>query len=123
MRLYCSECGLRLNTARKAMRAYGTIIDVVEPHVCSEIPSEIDLGPISTLKQPTIGGKFADKLDSIQPPTQSPLVDQRPAPSLRNELGTSAPIGILEGIRSQISKGVSSAPTESLPEGGFNDEV
>jgi len=68
--VYCANCGTRLNVKRKAMPKYGTIIDLVEFHECSEEPVELDLKPVDVPVFNSTEGKdkFIQKLDQLQPP-------------------------------------------------------
>jgi hypothetical protein len=66
--VYCSNCGHRSQIIRKAMPKFGTIIDLVEPHECSEEAQEFDLKVIDVpVYQKEVKGKFVQKLNELQP--------------------------------------------------------
>jgi len=100
--VYCANCGKRLNVKRKALPAYGKIIDIVEYHECSDEPAEIDLTPVDIPRFNEVEGrnKFVQKLNDLPQPTPNigqistdELKDRRPATS-------TAPRSLLEQVRS-----------------------
>ena len=44
--IYCANCGQRQPLFRKALPAYGRIIDLTEPHECTAEVQEFDLEPL-----------------------------------------------------------------------------
>lgn len=105
--VYCSECGTPLQVTRKALPKYNTILDMIEPHVCSEKPAELNLTPNQV--SPFVAmqkkkGKFAEKLESIQPIPPFPLPNAEDDLTLRDKRGkddvrSDIPLGILSHVR------------------------
>lgn len=67
--VYCSNCGMKMLIFRKALPKFGTIIDMVDPHECSEEPLELDLKPmdIPSFEVEKKKGKFVQKLNELSP--------------------------------------------------------
>ena len=110
--IYCANCGQRQPLFRKALPAYGRIIDLIEPHECTEEAQEFDLEPLD-VPVVVIGedNKFVQKLNELpNDPRGVQLADRRPG---REELKTSAPPS-LQGL-------VDSQPV-SEPEGNVDEE-
>ncbi len=102
---YCSQCGKHLTTFRKALPTYGTVIDLIDPHECSEEPIEFDLTPLhpSSFKPENVDNKFVQKLNELTPklnqPKEGKLRDRR------NDVPSSAPpnvLGILKNMQNSI---------------------
>ena len=75
---YCANCGLQLKVTRKALPKFGTIIDIVEWHKCSDKPLNLDLVPIEVPKFVKAVGKdkFVQKLNDLNPlPKVNPFLD------------------------------------------------
>lgn len=89
--VYCSECGTTIQIMRKAMPRFGRIIDLIEPHICLEIPIKIDLkvNPVPMFVQEP-KGKFVQILNDLQP---GPGV--WPEPGGFPEAGQSVPPGTI----------------------------
>ena len=66
---YCSNCGMRLNVYKKAIPKYGRIVDLVEPHECTEEPVEFDITPTDTpvFEPSEKDNKFVKKLNELSP--------------------------------------------------------
>ncbi len=66
MKCYCSNCGIQLKHIRKAVPKFGTILDLIEPHVCLEVPVDpmkvLIEAPISTEDQ----NKFVQSLNDLK---------------------------------------------------------
>lgn len=120
--VYCSNCGTRLTISRKAMPKYGTIIDLVQYHNCPDSPVEFDLTPLPPQAIiPEAKGKFADKLNSMDPRgsvSTAELRDQRKIEHVRTDIVSStAPGGVLTNMKNLV--GVPPAHDISdEPEGG-----
>jgi|WetSurMetagenome_2_1015567.scaffolds.fasta_scaffold94286_4 hypothetical protein len=104
--LYCSECGLKLTTSKKAMPKYNCIIDVVSPHICSDEPVEFDKLPNPVTPFVQMDGKFVRKLNELQPESrrnvsEETMGDLRPKEHIRSELNTIAPQGVLDALRNK----------------------
>jgi hypothetical protein len=105
--LYCSNCGLKLTTSKKAMPKYNCIIDVVVPHQCSDEPVEFDRLPNQVTPFVSLDGKFVRKLNDLQPAnpqrniSEETIGDLRSKDHLRNEIPTSAPQSVLDHIRNK----------------------
>jgi len=110
--IYCANCGQRQPLFRKALPAYGRIIDLIEPHECTEEVQEFDLEPLDVPVVAIKGdNKFVQKLDDLPgDPRGVQLTDQRPG---REELKSSAPPS-LSGL-------VDSQP-HTTPEGNVGEE-
>ena len=113
---YCSNCGMRLNIMRKALPKFGTIIDVIEYHECSDEMQELDLTPVNIPQfTPTEGKKkFVEKLNDLKP---HGLVGSVSTMDLRDRrveqfVKSSAPPTVLDQIKSM---------TPSTPEGDLED--
>jgi hypothetical protein len=117
---YCAGCGLELLVHRKAYPKQQKIVDVVEPHKCSEsgILEPSELKPIEAKKTVDLNEifdsfKFVSKLNGLEEKTEKPEVledppaefidgvgvnhlrDRRPKEDLRT---STAPRGILGTI-------------------------
>ena len=75
MKLFCSDCGLLLKLTRKALPKYGTILDLVDPHTCLEVPVD----PLSIINAPSIGEipKFVSSLNDLKPSPSNNLREPR----------------------------------------------
>ena len=99
--IYCSACGHKSLVHRKALPNYGKIIDVIEPHVCTEEVQELDLKPMEVPTQ-TIKGennKFVEKINELNPKPKNifePTGDKRP----KDFIKSSAPESIISSLRS-----------------------
>jgi len=116
--LYCANCGIRLPIFRKALPAFGKIIDLVEPHECSEEPVEIDLTPID-IPPLEIGpdNKYVQKLNALQESEtlMKGAGDRRSTEHTRKEISdtdTTAP----EGLRNLIDKQPNTQPASDINE-------
>lgn len=110
--IYCSECGQKLFIVHKALKYYGRIIDLVNPHVCSDTPIELDLTPTEI---PTKSdGKFVKKLNDLRP-SQVNTADLRDRRK-ESDVKTSVPASILD----QLAIRTNSAPKN--PSNGDSDE-
>jgi len=98
---FCSNCGLRLNIYRKALPKYGRIVDLIEPHECTEESVEFDLTPtdVPKFKPSEKGNKFVKKLNELSPPNfpnpNLDLRDRRPS----DQVKSTAPESILANIK------------------------
>lgn len=88
--VFCSECGTKLVISRKGMPAYGRIIDLVNPHVCTEEPIEPDLGMAIPITVYTEKGKFVQKLNELHLPKFESIDSER----LRDRRTISIPSGV-----------------------------
>jgi hypothetical protein len=113
--VYCAQCGTRIEVYRKALKGYGRIIEIIEPHECLETPVDLDLTPLEIPKK-SADGEFVQKLDDLRPASVSTadLRDRRPSADVKS----SAPLGILD----QVKAAIPSQPAHDLgkgePEGG-----
>ena len=98
---YCSNCGLRLYPYRKAVKSLGRIIDLIEPHECTEEPVEFDLAPLDlpTVEPDGEKNKFVKKLNDLSPPSSlnfdKGLRDRRPTEQVKS----SAPESLIKHIK------------------------
>ena len=88
--VFCSECGTKLVISRKAMPAYGRIIDLINPHVCTKEPIEPDLGMAIPITIYTEKGKFVQKLDNLHLPKFESIDSER----LRDRRTVDQPSGV-----------------------------
>lgn len=107
---YCSNCGFRLTIHKKALPKYGRIVDLIEPHECSEEPHEFDLAPtnVPTYQPEEKNNKFVKKLNGLSPPssefTNFPAIDinfkdRRPA----DQVKSTAPESLLTHMKDAIN--------------------
>jgi hypothetical protein len=94
MKLYCAACGIQLRIIRKAVPKLAIIVDVVEPHLCSqEVRSFTDLpdfcGVPKFLNEPD-SYKFVQSLNALGP--RSPINQD-----LSNKVDTSIKRSMMTG--------------------------
>lgn len=95
--VYCSKCNTQLPVTRKAYPKHAKILDVVEPHICPEIPLPLDLGTPSDV--PPVEQKFVQKSNELQhrfPNEEEGLRDRR---TDVKDIETSAPFTLLDQMR------------------------
>lgn len=108
--VYCSECGMKLNITKKALKGYGLIINLVEPHECLNVPVELDLTPSEIPIGKEAGGKFVQNLNKLRPSQvnqTNDLRDRRKDPDIK----TSAPPSIIQQTKNLMN---SSEPENSI---------
>lgn len=98
--VYCSECGMKLQVFKRALKGYGRIIDIINPHECSSEPIEIDLTPTEIPTKLDSNGKFVQKLNNLRPSkvNQPDLRDRRSEP----EVKSSAPTNVIQRMKNQM---------------------
>ena len=107
--LYCSQCHLELKMTRKALPKYATIVELVEPHTCLEIPVEFNFNPAEVpiwklgidADRPIIPKGFGSV-------STADLRDRRFEP--KSDVKSTAP----ESIRSMIDHMVNTNPSKPL---------
>lgn len=97
---YCANCGLRLKIYKKALPNYGRIIDLIEPHECTEEPVEFDVTPLDVpaFQPGEKDNKFVKKLNGLTPfPSNDKLDlrDRRPS----DQVKSTAPDSLLSNLR------------------------
>lgn len=112
--VYCSECGKVSHIFRKAMPGYNLVVDMVQPHVCTDEPVQFDPkpDPLAPHIPEDKKGKFAKRLDNMQPmrtafpleENQKELRDRRGELPREPEKTTTAPQGVLDGLSQEIDK-------------------
>lgn len=110
--IYCSNCGTKLEIKRKALKNFGRIIDLVDPHTCTEEPQELDL-TLTPVDLPAGDEKFVQKLNELKPSlgvSTMDLKDRRKAEFVKS----TAPASILQNIKSQ---------TNTVPERELGDPI
>jgi len=113
--VYCAQCGTRLEVFRKALKGYGRIIDLIQPHKCPEEPIELDLTPTEIpVKSPE--GKFVQNLDILRP-SNTPSVSTADFRDRRTEVKSTAPASLLDQIKLQ-NPSIPENDISSEPEGG-----
>ena len=120
--VYCSNCGKVLPVFRKALPKFATIIDMVEPHECSEEPVEINLKPtqVPSFNLDTKKGKFVQVLNNLSPSVvgkaggidSNDLKDRR---FEQDEPKTTAPSGLVNIIK-DLDTSIPAASSEVEPE-------
>lgn len=109
--VYCAQCGMKLNTMRKALPTYGRIIDLVEQHECSEEPVELDLTPVDVPSfTPAFMGKdqFVQNLNQLDkkarlgPLGTEDLRDRRDAVDIKSDVSSTAPQNLIEQVKQSI---------------------
>lgn len=138
--LYCARCGLEVFWTRRALPRMGIILDLVEPHECSdevtlpegvnEVPAPIQRTKPTNLDTMFADFKFGKKLNDLEPapvPAANPLNegpgDKRPKKGEREELVTStAPIGVLDSVKSAIPTNIGMQSTTDIDEYSRVDE-
>jgi hypothetical protein len=109
-KIYCANCGIELRQFRKAIRSKGIIVDMVEPHSCTEITDPKTLAsrevvPVN-VPETTRGDinkmfnsfKFVKKLNKLDEKKASG--DLRHSESLRKEKETSsAPASLIDQLK------------------------
>ena len=99
--IYCSACGHKSLVYRKALPNFGRIIDITEPHVCTEEVQELDLKPMEVPNQPikNENNKFIEKINELNPKPKNvfePTGDKRPKEFIKS----SAPESIISNLKS-----------------------
>lgn len=93
--VYCSKCNIKLSITRKAYPKYAKIFDIIDPHICPEVPLPLDLGSPSDI--PPIQPKFVQKSNELKPfDDEIGLRDRR---TDVKDTETSAPLTLLEQMR------------------------
>ena len=104
---YCSQCHKELTVTRRALPKYATIVELVDPHTCLEVPVEFNFKPAEV---PT-KAKETDKqyLDNTFGPkgfgsvSTADLRDRRFEGDAESKTKTSAPGSILSMIDSMAN--------------------
>lgn len=113
--VYCTNCGAKIKRYRKAVKSHGVILDMIDPHVCTDEPMPIDLTPCEVIGYEEPEGKFVEKLNDLGPRgtlgsvSTANLEDRRPAAQVK----TTAPDAVLSQIKNM---------TPSTPEKELEDE-
>lgn len=116
--IYCSECGMKLTVTLKALKNYGRIIGVVDPHECAKEPVPLDLTPEEVPTENYTGDrKFVKNLNELPQGhtvargqvSTADLRDRRPP----DQVISTAPQSIIEQMKHSIN---------SSPEGDINIE-
>lgn len=100
--VYCSNCGQRIEVIRKAFPKLGRIIEMIEPHECSEEPQTLDLTP---LEVPAFNvepeGKFVQNLNNLYRPNEEGSLFGNELKDRRQEeqVKSSAPPSVLDTIK------------------------
>ena len=112
--VYCANCGMKLNTMRKA--THGRIINLVESHICSEEPVELDLTPVDV---PTFLGRdqFVQNLNKLTKPGigslgAEDLRDRRDVADIKSDTSSTAPQSLLN----QVKQSIPTVPARDLDE-------
>lgn len=138
MKLYCANCGMKLNRIRKAVPKHGIILDLIEVHTCLESPvdplSVIFEAPIASsdrnkfveslngLKpaKPEIGRNYSEKR-SLRPSSMTGTDDLRDRrfDNEKEQVSSTAPLSVLE----QIKKMGNSIPANELKDDTTESEM
>ena len=114
--IYCSVCGTPLPVIRKAVKAYGRIVDIIDPHECVDSPVPFDLDPLIVpefTEETEEKRKFVQNLDNLRPSTVSTadLRDRRK----EQDVKSSAPSSLVDSIKDLMP----SSPEHKLTNGNF----
>lgn len=116
--VYCSECGMKLPITLKALKGYGRIISLVDPHECAEEPVPLDLTPDEVPVEDYKGDrKFVQNLNDLPightvargQLSTADLRDRRPP----DQVISTAPASIIQQMKSAIN---------THPEGDINQD-
>lgn len=116
--VWCSRCGTKLQVYQKALPQFSRVIEVIQPHECTEEVAEIEWDlmpfPLPAVPDAIQDDKFIKKLDETAPKLIPEPGDRRPADQVKQ-------IEKFNDIRSRV---MSSAPTlpENEPTGDPSDE-
>lgn len=110
--IYCSECGTKLNVTLKALKGYGRIIGVVDPHICPDEPVELDLTPQENPSEYGGERQFVQNLNDLTSRgavSTADLRDRREPAFVKS----SAPLSILDQVKRAVN---------THPEGDIGNE-
>ena len=101
--VYCSNCGKKLNIFRKALPKYGTIVNLVEYHECTEEPVEFDLTPVDVPTYTLTEGKdkFVQKLNELAPPRETVFernIGDRRSEGITKSTAPKSVLGVVQSI-------------------------
>lgn len=111
--IYCSNCGAKLQRYRKAVKGLGKIIDIIDPHVCTEEPMPLDFAQTEVVEyEESPQGKFVEKLNDLK---ATGVLGQVSTMDLRDrrveqDIKTTAPGTVLDQIKNMTN----SAPEHDL---------
>lgn len=106
--VYCSKCNTPLLVKRKALKEFGMIIDIIDPHECPEVPLPLNFTKVSI---PVFGKKSDQNLTRLRPSgidTES-LRDRRGVEHVKD---STAPNNLLD----QFKRFHNSTPAHNLGE-------
>lgn len=109
--IYCSNCGTKLTIIRKALKGYGRIIELIDPHECPEEPLDLDLTPTEVPVNKETDGKFVEKLNNLRP-SQVNTADLRDRRK-ESDIKTSAPASVIQQTKNLMNF----SEPENKPEG------
>lgn len=127
--VFCANCGLRLSLTRKALPKFGKIIDLVDYHECLDEPVELDLTPIDmvtpAMEEDKGHDQFVQKLNELSPPSKPThfeaetveLSDKRPADQVKSDAKSSAPVTLLDSMKS-VSNSTPAHDLDTEPKNG-----
>lgn len=95
--VYCSKCNTQLPITRKALKKFGIIIDFINPHICPDIPLELNF-PLMTL--PTFTREKSDqKLNKLRPSIGTDTLGDRRSAEHIKPVDSTAPFTLLQQMR------------------------
>jgi hypothetical protein len=102
MKVYCSKCNLEIPIRRTVRKDLGkVIVDVIDPHVCSEVPIPLSVKPEAI---PTFSDiKFVQNSNELPTGMRSSRIiatepgDRRPNDQIKGN--SSAPLSVLDQIK------------------------
>lgn len=99
--VYCSNCGTKIPIIRKALKGYGRIIELIDPHECLDEPIDLDLTPTEVPIKQNREGKFVQKLNNLRPSqvNTADLKDRRKEADVK----TSAPASIIQQTTNRMN--------------------
>ena len=112
--VFCSNCGMKIPVGRKAMPNFGRVIDLINPHECSEKPIELDLGPSADIPvfEDEGDGKFVQNLNELQPSLSISTADLRDR-RIPADIKSAAPQSLVDNIQSLQHSIPAHEPVES----------
>lgn len=132
---YCAQCGMEVINFRKVLRRQKIIVDLVEPHTCSELTlppdvekeEELSLTEASTVNKEEHFKDFdlVQKLNGLNPAKSTDVPepgDQRPADQVKKPVTSAAPASIMEQIKSMAKTG-SGIPAERQDSTSEDEDV
>jgi len=116
--VYCSVCGTKTEVTRKALKNYGRIVELIDPHKCLDEPIEFDLSPNEVPSYTTESEKkFVKKLNGLSNPEGKALPTEGIRDRRFEDVKLTAPQNLIENL-----KGLGNVEPENSPLDGYDGE-